>query len=434
VTFTDASSSVLSNRKQAVVFLRWVMIVGTSYLLLFGSKDSGGSAAVPIFVAAFLASNLALAALPEAWFDRLWMQGALVVADTAFVSGGIALGGEASSDLYLLYFSVLFLAALAQNLAMIAWGAFLTAAVYLFVLLRSAETLLDPALLLRFPFLFAVATFYGYLVEAVKLERQRAEAIAEHERFRSDLLASLTHDLQSPLSAIAGFAALLLEAPPQAPMGEYRRMFEAVQRGANECGELVASFLALVRGEARLGQGRRQTVDLNSVVAEVCQLHEGAARAKDLTVSLRLREGLPPVSGDRLQLRRAVANLFGNAVKFARPGGRVEVSTECEPSAVTLSVADDGPGIAPQVLPHLFERYVRGEGSEAGTGLGLFVVRLVAEAHGGSVAADSEPGRGSRFTLRLPLPADAPLLRVRVPSVEREAPIAAPRWARQDAS
>ncbi|MGH7821560.1 MAG: sensor histidine kinase [Candidatus Binatia bacterium] len=397
----------LGTKKRAVLFLRWVVIIVTSYLLLYSPAAEDPGMLVPLFVALFLASNLVAGSMPDETFEEAWFQGSLVALDTMLISTGMVLAGEQNAELFLLYFSVLFLAALGESLAMIMGGCLLIAVFYLLVLARTGSDILTPAVLLRFPFLFAIATFYGYLVEVAKSERRRAELAVAQEKFRTDFLATLTHDLQSPLSAIAGFSDILLDAPQQEPVREYRRVFEAIRRGARECSELIANFLAMARGEDRAHQLRRQVVDLNSVVEEVNQLHETAARRKDVRVRLHLAEGLPPLSGDRIQVRRAVSNLVGNAVKFVPHGGHVDITTARDGSALTVTVADDGPGIPDSIAGQLFARYARGVGDEAGTGLGLFIVRLVAEAHGGSVTVDSRRGRGSRFTLRIPLPMEA---------------------------
>jgi signal transduction histidine kinase len=405
---TQEFPDLLGSKKRAVLFLRWVVIVATSYLLLFGSRSSLDDVVIPLYIVVFLLSNLIASAIPEPLFDETLLQGFLFVFDTLWISAGMYLAGENSPDLFLVYFSVLFLAALGENLRMIIGGCLLIAFLYVVVLLqtRTVGELLTPSVLLRIPFLFGVSTFYGYLVEVAKRERRRAEAAVEHEKFRTDFLATLTHDLQSPLSAIAGFTDLLLQAPGQSILGEYRRIFDAIKRGASECGELVANFLMIARGEARPQSVRRQVVDLNTVAEEVFHLHLSTAAEKDVAVRLRVAEGLPLISGDRTQLRRAISNLVGNAIKFVPRGGHVDIVTDTDVSAATLAVIDDGPGIPFEVQGQLFERYGRGEAEASGTGLGLFVVRLVAQAHGGSVTVDSRPGQGARFTLRLPIPAD----------------------------
>jgi signal transduction histidine kinase len=110
------------------------------------------------------------------------------------------------------------------------------------------------------------------------------------------------------------------------------------------------------------------------------------------------------VNGDRPRLEQVAANLIDNAVKFTPPGGRVDVALSRQDGTARLDVRDTGPGIPPQELPRIWDRLFRGDGSrgERGLGLGLSLVRAIVEAHGGTVTVDSEPGRGSRFTVSLP--------------------------------
>lgn len=401
--------SWLGSRKRAVLFLRWVVIIVTSYLMLFSHQSLVPPFAIGLLIAFFLTSNVVAGLMRDELFDQTWFQGLLIALDTILISTGMLLAGENSSDFFLLYFSVLFLAALGENLAMIVGGSVLISLLYLFVVIRTGQDLTAPSLWLRFPFLFAIGTFYGYLVEVAKSERQVARLATEKEKFRTDFLATLTHDLQSPLSAIVGFSDILLRAPETDPIGDYRRMFRLIHQGARDSSELVASFLALARGEARANAIQRQAVAVNELVEEVLALHERGAVAKGIEIRRELASGLPPFSVDRTQVRRAVSNLVGNAIKFLPKGGKVTVATGLDVSAITISVADDGPGIAPEDQEGLFEQYVTGEGRGAGTGLGLFIVRLVAEAHGGSVSCESKPGRGTRFLLRIPLPAETTL-------------------------
>src|SRR5262249_2120270 len=118
--------------------------------------------------------------------------------------------------------------------------------------------------------------------------------------------------------------------------------------------------------------------------------------------------GLPLISGDRAHLHRAVSNLLWNSIKFGPAGSYVQVVTGIEGGAVTCTVIDDGPGIPEGVTKRLFEPYVS-EVEEAAAGLGLVIVRLVAEAHGGSVTVQSQKNKGSRVRMRFPIPADVQL-------------------------
>lgn len=400
----------LRTKKRALLFLRWVVIITASYLVLFGKPFAGADPKVLSFIGIFLASNLVGAMLPARAYESVWLRSTFVLFDTCWLSLGMYLAGERSGELFLLYFSVLFLAALGESEGMIAGGCTLIGLLYLLFLLRtqSFAQILTPAVLLRFPFLFGIAAFYGYLVTVAKQERRAAEIARERERFRTDLLATLTHDLQTPLSAIAGMADLLLVDAETLDEAGRRSLCESIKKAATESAELVATFLAMASAEARAKTIPRQLVDLNVVAKEALQQQRRAAAEKEIRLEARLAEHLPSISGDRSHLQRGIANLLWNSVKFVPVGGRIELATGIDGSAVTVTVSDNGPGIPEAVRQRLFEPYVS-EGEEAGTGLGLFIVRLIAEVHGGAVTVQSQPGKGSRFTLRFPIPADVPL-------------------------
>jgi signal transduction histidine kinase len=333
-----------------------------------------------------------------------------VLFDAAWISYGMLLAGERSSELFLLYFSVLFVAALGESVAMIAGGSALIAIAYAMFLTRTNTPggILTPSILLRFPFLFGIAAFYGYLVTIAKQERRAAEIARERERFRTDLLATLTHDLQSPLSAIAGMAEALIAEPEGTDETGRRGAFEAIRKAATECGELLATFLAVATPGSAAHRSRRSLVDLNSIVKDAALHHRRLAAEKEMRLEAKLLDGLPLISGDRAHLHRAVSNLLWNSIKFGPLGSYVQVVTGIEGGAVTVTVIDDGPGIPEGVTKRLFEPYVS-EGDEAGAGLGLFIVRLVAEAHGGAVTVQSQKNKGSRVRMRFPIPADVEL-------------------------
>jgi signal transduction histidine kinase len=127
---------------------------------------------------------------------------------------------------------------------------------------------------------------------------------------------------------------------------------------------------------------------------------------KGLKLELNLDEELPEVQGDELQLDRVFWNLIGNAIKFTRNGGTITVSSMLENAGICVAVRDTGVGISPAELPLLFSQFRRLKGSERieGTGLGLFIVKTIIEAHKGTVRAESEEGEGSTFMVHLPLP------------------------------
>jgi signal transduction histidine kinase len=409
------SAPRVQTKKRSLVFLRWVVIVAASYLVLFRRPAAGNDPRVAFFALAFLASNVVAMVVPPAWYERAWLRAAFVLFDTAWISFGMYLAGEGGGDLFLLYFSVLFVAALGESEAMIAAGCVLISLLYLLFLLRTQPlaAIFTSPVLLRFPFLFGVGIFYGYLVTIAKQERRDAEMARERERIRTDLLATLTHDLQTPLSAIASMADLLRADPATLDETNRQSICESIKTAANESSELVATFLATASNEAGARRFPRQLVSLNDVAGAAIENHRRAAGAKNIRLRTHLADRLPPVSGDASELRRAVGNLVSNAIKFTSPGGSVEIMTAIDGAGATLTVIDDGPGISEHARKRLFEAYAS-NGENAGTGLGLLIVRLVAEAHGGSVTVKSDGKRGSTFVIRIPVAADADVDPVRM--------------------
>ncbi|HEU4405323.1 MAG TPA: ATP-binding protein [Polyangiaceae bacterium] len=245
------------------------------------------------------------------------------------------------------------------------------------------------------------------------LARERAARAAAEEanRLKDEFLATLSHELRTPLNSILGWADMLLEGG----LGEAseRRGLETIHRNARAQAKLIEDVLdvsRIIAGKLRL---QARPCDLVEVVRAAVDALQPAADAKGVAVDVRLAPSAPGLTGDPDRLQQIVWNLLSNAIKFTPPGGRVEVRGASDGAWASLAVRDTGRGIAPDFLPHVFDRFRQQDGTatraEGGLGLGLAIVRHLAEAHGGSVRAESEgEGRGATFTLRLPLGAPAP--------------------------
>ena len=161
-------------------------------------------------------------------------------------------------------------------------------------------------------------------------------------------------------------------------------------------------ILELTRLQAGLLPYERRWVDLDKVVTRAVDELRPQAEARGLALE---RNGTRPaggVQGDEERLLQVLVNLVGNAIKYTPPGGRVGVHTHDLGDDVEVTIEDTGVGIAPDALPRVFDRYWQASGTRGGSGLGLAIVKSIVEAHGGSVHAESTPGTGSRFTIRLP--------------------------------
>jgi signal transduction histidine kinase len=220
---------------------------------------------------------------------------------------------------------------------------------------------------------------------------------------RRDFVANASHELKTPVAAVRVLAETLLTALPEDPETG-RRFAERIGREAERLDVLVRDLLDLSRVER--GTLDVEPVDLVGLVKEVLALL--ADRAEERRIHLRT-ELQPQVElrGDRAQLGLLLSNLVDNALRYTPARGTVCVRLEATERRAVLQVADTGEGIPAGELPRIFERFYRVDKARAretgGTGLGLAIVRHVAESHGGTVRVDSELGRGSTFTVALPL-------------------------------
>ncbi len=220
-------------------------------------------------------------------------------------------------------------------------------------------------------------------------------------RLQEDFLAMVGHDLRSPLTAVVGQAQLMRRRRAYSERG-----VEAILAQAERMGRLVTDLGDVVRLEAGRLELARAPVDLAGLA------REGAEQARLLDPRCPVRIEAPEVPvvalADRDRLGQVLQNLIGNAVKYSPEGSEVVVVVSAEDAEARLSVADRGIGVAPEHLPRLFDRFYRADatGAPAGLGLGLYISRMLVEAHGGRIWAESAPGEGSTFTVALPLAAE----------------------------
>jgi two-component system phosphate regulon sensor histidine kinase PhoR len=226
------------------------------------------------------------------------------------------------------------------------------------------------------------------------------------ETVRRDFVANVSHELRTPVATIRSAAETLRDAARDDP--EAAASFLAIiERNAERMGRLVDDLLELSRIEAGEFRLHPEPLRLAEAVEQVLTAHRKTATEKRIRMSTDFPESLPQVVADRNALEQVLTNLVGNALKYSPEDASVAVRAVAEADRVHVSVVDTGPGIEPQHLPRLFERFYRADAGRSrelgGTGLGLSIVRHLVEAMGGRVSVDSTPGVGSNVHFDLPV-------------------------------
>ncbi|WP_373044671.1 sensor histidine kinase [Vulgatibacter sp.] len=223
-------------------------------------------------------------------------------------------------------------------------------------------------------------------------------------RAREEMIAVVSHDLRNPLSSILANAGVLKKKLPPGDLGErILNRAEGIRRSAERMNHLIRDLLDISRIESQELQLERSSHDLGSLVGEALEMFQPLAGEQKLRLVAEIDEGAGRVDCDRERVLQVLSNLLGNALKFTPAGGTVRLVANLPPGEVRIGVEDTGPGIAPENLLHIFDRYwqVRASG-RAGAGLGLSIASGIVKAHGGRIWAESELGRGSTFWFTLP--------------------------------
>ena len=242
-------------------------------------------------------------------------------------------------------------------------------------------------------------------IRSYEAERKTVEELRRLSALRADFVSLVSHELRSPMAAVIG-AANTLQGRWRELSAEQREAFLAlIGDETSRLAALVSDVLDTSRIEAGTFTFSFRDVDVGEVVREV--VSTAATLQDEVRVAAEVSGSLPPIRGDRDRLRQVVQNLVENAVKYSSSGGEVRVSAHARNGVIRVEVTDDGPGIPWEDQRLIFEKFGRSSGAatKPGTGLGLFIARSIAEAHGGSLDVDSAPMRGSTFTLALPLEA-----------------------------
>jgi two-component system phosphate regulon sensor histidine kinase PhoR len=266
---------------------------------------------------------------------------------------------------------------------------------------------------------------YSALVEPIGAAGQAGALIVLHdltpvrqgERMRADFVANVSHELRTPLSSLLGFVETL-RGPARDDPEAREKFLTIMHEQAERMSRLIEDLLSLSRIEMDEHTRPRGRADLAQVLGAVADMLSMKATGRNMRIALDIPAGLAPLTGDADQLTQVFQNLVDNALKYGREGTAVEVTVaHVDAGEISITVADHGDGIPPEHLPRLTERFYRIDAARSrqlgGTGLGLAIVKHIVNRHRGRLSIDSRMGEGSRFTVTLPLAAEAEIRRAR---------------------
>jgi signal transduction histidine kinase len=429
-----------------LILLRYVLIAAAAYLFLF-EGETGSPAIIAGLIAGALLSNVLLSQLPRDALVRPSIVGLVVCIDIAWIASGLWVKGNFGSDIFFLYFFILFLAAMGQNLMLIVGSGVLVGVMDLTLHVNpgQGQSLWTSPSLIRFPFIFTAALFYGYLTE--KLRRQQRQAALEKEfgekmtrvvhaqtqdlrklaeelganyaqskqqtaelekanKVKDEFLSFMSHELRTPLNIIMGYSRLIHERT----LGEINPEQEkALAKVRNQCTDLlsmISDILQATKIEAEGAKAENYAVNLVDFLDGLKSGYEFPLN-KEVRLEWDYPLDLPVVKTDAEKLKHILQNLVNNAIKFTEKG-HVIVSARyfSDGKIVKIEVADTGIGIPNDLLPVIFERFRQGDSTETrdhgGVGLGLYIVKKFTDLLGGTVEVRSDVDRGSTFTVALP--------------------------------
>ena len=245
--------------------------------------------------------------------------------------------------------------------------------------------------------------------ELFEQTKKQAAELEKAKEMQADFDAMIAHDLRSPLTATLSTATMLEDGLFGTVTEEQKKWLVKVQSNIRNLVDLVNDFLDLSKLEAGHIQLSKEKVHMDQLIRESADNYLALAGEKKISLQTRIDPALPHINADPRRLDQVLSNLLSNAIKFTPEGGEIEVGAACENGVeARLWVKDTGMGIPPEETEQIFQKYRQAssakEAKEKGTGLGLVICKMIVEAHGGKIRVESEEGKGSTFTVTIPLP------------------------------
>ncbi|HEY7557583.1 MAG TPA: HAMP domain-containing sensor histidine kinase [Candidatus Binatia bacterium] len=391
--------------KLSVILIRWPVVIICTYLLLYPSLDR-----VPIWfsygaILLYIASNVGLYFFAEERFASWSFYYPLVIADTIVLTLSLVANGYSEKEFYLTFFVVILGSCIIED-AKLRTIVSIAAPLFYSVLLFTTASDLHPSVFLRLPFLFVVSLFYGYFTQFIRMERAFAQEQEIRDRGRKEILNIVSHEFRTPLNMIAGYAQALREKTWGDVTTEQGEVLGKILQESDNLTGIVNEVLDVTRIEAGELMLQQEELFLSDYFTEIKK--KIAPLEKSVSLHWVIPDGLPKITTDRSKLTVILQHLINNALKFTAQGDVwVTARTVGSPHSVEIEVKDTGIGIPREAQGLIFEKFQQVDPSSTrtygGMGLGLYIVKVFSDLLKGTLKVESEPTRGSTFTLSLPI-------------------------------
>lgn len=392
----------LLNIKRTLLILRWLVFIIILFLIIYMPNDvSRGVGQLLWLLIFFIISNLVLIFLPERWFSTARLNTIMFAIDVLILSYGIYLTQGAQTDLYLVYFVIIFMASGGQDVKFTVPLTGVASLIYAWLVFqqRGATELMSPMLLIRIPFLFIVSLVFNYYAQEDRSRSKERLQRIERLSLLGELNAGIMHELKTPLTTIVGFSGLMDKIDT---IEEKEKVIEKISREAVRAKNIILKILQF----SSQGVSEKKSLNMNELVENCLVIVEDQLKMDKVTIEKHLLPELPLVEADSQQIEQVFLNLINNACQAMREqtGDRkLTIVSEKIMNRVVVRFIDTGPGIKPEHVNKIFDPFFTTKKQSEGTGLGLSICYQIIDSHKGKIYVYSEYGKGATFVVELPV-------------------------------
>ena len=392
------------NDKRIVIVLRVLVILVTFFLTLYNAPEIISPAALTLIFIFFLASDIALLFVPGYLFIMKRFRNSMFLLDVVLISSVIYLTAGMKTDLYLIYFLIIFMASSGRSLGHAFMMTIVVAAVYIFLLSHSGLSFSfeNPGILLRIPFIFILSFMFLYYAQEEKRRMQARAERMDRLSMVGEMTAEIMHEIKNPLAVILGYAQILKDADSAKAQAE---LWPNIVKVTGQLSLKIKSILAFVRSDRDVEKSPVNIVDIMSSTLEICR---GQFVRDGIRVSQGFQSGMPLVMGYYNGIEQVFFNILANAqyalVEAREKDNRIlDLSIKATGGKAVVTIKDNGPGIPEKDRDRIFDPFYTTKPRDKGTGLGLSVCYKIVKDHHGDIYVRDESSPGTSFVIEFPL-------------------------------